>query len=71
MFEFTCSYLHYPQQFSKDQYNNQVDHTCVAHLFTYQSMPGNVLGLAYIGSPTYASTQHGGICSKCELRLTQ
>ncbi|KAK3586806.1 hypothetical protein CHS0354_002545 [Potamilus streckersoni] len=34
---------------------------CLAHLFTYQSMSNNVLGLSYIASPTVGTI--GGICS--------
>lgn len=34
---------------------------CVAHLFTHQSFPNGVLGLAYIASPSESSA--GGVCS--------
>ncbi|KAL3855162.1 hypothetical protein ACJMK2_014384, partial [Sinanodonta woodiana] len=47
------------EAFSADlSFNNY----CLAHLFTYQSMSNNVLGLSYIASPTVGSV--GGICSR-------
>jgi len=51
------------QEFSKDQMS-ELDHHCLAHLFTYQPFvdpPGSssyVYGLAYIGSPHYGV----GVC---------
>lgn len=46
------------QTFGRDLYFTEF---CVAHLFTHQSFPNNVLGLAYIASANPSSA--GGICS--------
>ena len=39
---------------------------CLAHLFTYQSFEGSVLGLAYVG--TNENHLLGGICSRSSYR---
>ncbi|KAK7506680.1 hypothetical protein BaRGS_00002155 [Batillaria attramentaria] len=46
-----------------EQFGQNLEFTefCVAHLFTHQAFPNNVLGLAYIASPSEGSA--GGMCS--------